>query len=83
MSLAFRIYKTIRRPSFHLIEFNKQIVLSSCKFEKNILRKSPNCGMGPNFCIPTTPTFLKEVVNILQESGRVPHNALNIILYLQ
>ena len=36
MSLAFRIYKTIRRPSFHLIEFNKQIVLSSCKFEKKI-----------------------------------------------
>ena len=48
-----------------------------------ILRKSPNCGMGPNFCIATTPTFLKEVVNILQESGHVPHNALNIILYLQ
>ena len=38
--------------------------------------------MGPNFCIPTTPTFLKEVVNILQESGRVPHNALNIIFSL-
>ena len=44
-----------------------------------ILRKSPNCGMGPNFCIATTPTFLKEVVNILQESGRVPHNALYYI----
>ena len=27
MSLAFRIYKTIMRPSFHPIEFNKQIVL--------------------------------------------------------
>jgi hypothetical protein len=36
MSLAFRIYKTIIRPSFHLIEFNKQIVLFSCKFEKKI-----------------------------------------------
>ena len=39
MSLAFnRIYKTIYniRPSFHLIEFNKQIVLFSCKFEKKI-----------------------------------------------
>jgi hypothetical protein len=36
MSLTFRIYKTTIRPSFHLIEFNKQIVLFSCKFEKKI-----------------------------------------------
>ena len=37
MSLTFnRIYKTIIRPSFHLIEFNKLIVLFSCKFEKKI-----------------------------------------------
>jgi hypothetical protein len=36
MSLTFRIYKTTIRPSFHLMEFNKQIVLFSCKFEKKI-----------------------------------------------
>ena len=65
MSFAFnRICKTIIRPSFHLIEFNKQIVLFSCKFEKKIALFRLAFP-----CLPRLPLRIYDNVNSLNRAG--------------